>query len=157
MVDCLYRISKKKGSWLAKWFSIEPKTPTKNTNSNKPKAKTEQLHYFSWLMLTGGKSPACLLYGIWNSQYGTNESNIIKHSATVSIHQVSNCSLTMILHPTDSQSCCCHGWWKRWNIMQDDQQEEMPRKQPLSAVAFNFTHQYNKTSKCVGMMFIWHY
>lgn len=62
MVDCLYRISKKKGVGWQNDFQLNQKTPTKNTNSNKPKAKTEQLHYFSWLMLTGEKSPACLLY-----------------------------------------------------------------------------------------------
>lgn len=47
MVDCLYRISKKKGVGWQNDFQLNQKTPTKNTNSNKPKAKTEQLHYFS--------------------------------------------------------------------------------------------------------------
>lgn len=78
MVDCLYRISKKKGVGWQNDFQLNQKTPTKNTNSNKPKAKTEQLHYFSWLMLTGEKKPS--LFTLCK----THQTDCVRHLLSVS-------------------------------------------------------------------------
>lgn len=82
------------------------------------------------------KSP----WQVWfRSRCRADECSIIKHGATITVHLVLNYTLTLILHLTDSQSCCCHGWWKQWNTMQDDKQGEKPRKQPLSTVALGFS------------------